>query len=405
MRAIEIFCCSGGMAEGFRRAGVRFDLAFDFDANACDSYERNLGHRPIQLDARDLLRIVRLSAAGSRLDLLVADPPCTPWSRAGKRKGLEDERDMLAVTAELIATLRPQTWLVGNVPGLDDSTNTTALQRTLGRLDGYCVDFARLDAADYGVPQHRVRPFWFGHPFGTPCLRWPHPTHADVARQTQIPGTELLPYVTVADALRHLTPRELGKPIRIRERASRHGHPPSVPDRPSMTIASAQASNGSAVVAYGCGDHRPSRSDRPSRTLTTNPYGDGALITNPRHPLHEPNAPARTLRASNGAGASNGRVATWPWDRPATTLTCRDEVAQYGRSGRLGQPQSANAVKLSERAGAILQGFPAGWHFAGSTKASRWAQIGMAMPPGLAHAVASQIVAWFAQSQSRLAAG
>jgi site-specific DNA-cytosine methylase len=36
--SIELFPCSGGLAEGFRRAGVTFDLAFDADADACDSY-------------------------------------------------------------------------------------------------------------------------------------------------------------------------------------------------------------------------------------------------------------------------------------------------------------------------------------------------------------------------------
>jgi len=46
---------------------------------------------------------------------------------------------------------------------------------------------------------------------------------------------------------------------------------------------------------------------------------------------------------------------------------------------------------------AILQGFPEGWHFAGETKRARWSQIGQAMPPPLAHAVASSIARWFAK--------
>jgi DNA (cytosine-5)-methyltransferase 1 len=63
----------------------------------------------------------------------------------------------------------------------------------------------------------------------------------------------------------------------------------------------------------------------------------------------------------------------------------------------------ANAIKLSERAAAILQGFPEDWHFAGKTKASRWSQIGMAMPPGLAEPVARSIVNWFAKLQENAA--
>src|SRR5262249_38925356 len=151
MRALELFCCSGGMAEGFRRAGLAFDLAFDFSADACASYEANLGHRPVQMDVRDLLRMARAGWSPGPIDLLVADPPRTPWSRAGKRKGLSDERDMLRSTIELIEALRPKAYLIGNVPGLDETGHVSAVQSTIGTLSraGYCVaDFASLDAAD-----------------------------------------------------------------------------------------------------------------------------------------------------------------------------------------------------------------------------------------------------------------
>lgn len=47
--------------------------------------------------------------------------------------------------------------------------------------------------------------------------------------------------------------------------------------------------------------------------------------------------------------------------------------------------------ETSERAAAILQGFPDGWHFVGKTKRARWSQIGQAMPPPLAAAVARAI--------------
>jgi site-specific DNA-cytosine methylase len=52
-----------------------------------------------------------------------------------------------------------------------------------------------------------------------------------------------------------------------------------------------------------------------------------------------------------------------------------------------------NAVKLSELAGTILQGFPENWVFAGKTKRSRWSQIGQAMPPPMAEAVGRSIAA------------
>jgi site-specific DNA-cytosine methylase len=51
-----------------------------------------------------------------------------------------------------------------------------------------------------------------------------------------------------------------------------------------------------------------------------------------------------------------------------------------------------NAVVLSEKAGAILQGFPESWVFAGSSKRARWEQIGQAVPIAVAEAVARRVL-------------
>lgn len=336
MRAVELFGCSGGMAEGFRRAGITFDFTFDRDPDACASYTTNLGHAPVQIDVRDLLRMVRGGWSPGPLDLLVADPPCTPWSRAGKRGGLDDERDLLQETAELIALLQPRAYLIANVPGLDDGPHLPVVQRVIGGLGkrGYCVgDFARLDAADYGVPQHRVRPFWFGHRGGA-CLTWPVRTHglADPKQLTCI--DPLRPSVTCRDALGHLPLEQLGRPVHEGRRKNAR--------------------------------HPPSRGDKPARTVVA------------------------------GSGLGSRDAIAWPWDRPATTVDIKDVLAPYGRNGRDGSSQrgNPNAILLSERAKAILQGFPDGWHFAGKTKGSRHAQIGMAMPQPLAEPVARCIARW-----------
>jgi DNA (cytosine-5)-methyltransferase 1 len=65
---------------------------------------------------------------------------------------------------------------------------------------------------------------------------------------------------------------------------------------------------------------------------------------------------------------------------------------------------SPNAIVLSERAAAILQGFPEDWLFAGATKKACWSQIGQAMPPPLAHAVARAVVDAMARADKTEAA-
>lgn len=342
MIALELFACAGGIAEGFRRAGIDFAQSFDLDPDACDSYEANLGRRPRQIDVRELLELVRGGWSPGEVGLLVADPPCTPWSRAGKRRGTSDTRDLLVQTCELVRALRPLAYLITNVPGLQDSPNWTVVSRTIGSLyeAGYCVnDEATLDAADFGVPQRRIRPFWFGHRVGR-CIRWPQPTHGnpDLLR-CALPGFEdRKPWVTCREALGHLEAGELGRTVRVRAAGER-----------------------------------------------------GGRLVDPNRPPADPDAPHRAL-----TGVRCQALLAWPWDRPATTVQADPRIAPPGHHSS-SYLSSSSAVVLSERGAALLQGFPEGWVFAGRTKSSRWSQIGQATPPGLAQAVASSIRAWWAE--------
>ncbi len=404
--AIEFFPCAGGMAEGFRRAGIDFDLAFDKSKDACDSYEKNMGHRPIQIDIHELLAVAR---SGWRPDcwLIVADPPCTPWSSGGKRKGLADPRDCMHATVELIKILRPLCYLIGNVPGLEHTGNEAALAETIGSLTsaGYCTaDAVVLDAADFGVPQHRVRPFWFGHRRGTPCITWPAATHGPPSRNVGLPGIDLLPWVTAGEALRGIPDALLGRRCRVAE----HGraHPNDVrPDAPARTQnANPEGCSVLRLPLGGSGKTKTTSADKPTRAVTASETRAGNVLkTHPRHPLSSAGAPARTQTTAAGGGAKGDVMlvtGTWLDDRPSLTVTA-------DRQGRMANPGANsrkkgdglkrtfdNAIVLSELARARLQSFPDGWHFCGKHKNIRNAQIGMAMPPPMAHAVANSIVAW-----------
>jgi site-specific DNA-cytosine methylase len=75
------------------------------------------------------------------------------------------------------------------------------------------------------------------------------------------------------------------------------------------------------------------------------------------------------------------------------TVTTRDTTPPPGHHPESGSILSMpNAVILSELAATILQGFPEDWCFSGKTKKARWSQLGQAMPPPLAEAVARAVV-------------
>jgi DNA-cytosine methyltransferase len=417
------------MAEGFRRAGLPISMAFDWDDDACASYDANFGHRPIQVDVRDLLRLLEAGASLGHVDLLVADPPCTPWSRAGKRQGLDDERDMLRATVDLVRAIRPSAFLIANVPGLADEPNWPVVQRTIGSLESrYAIDFARLDAASYGVPQHRVRPFWYGRDRNTPPIVWSARTHgspSECSRTNLRLDEPLRPWITCREALGHLAPEERGSPVRLRWRGQNGMKIASTPDEPARVVGTSSLSDGNVLaepsvatrkhkasrsprashfdepahvvttrdsagdgnILFDGPNHRPSRADAPARTLTQNTHGDGALMVVPE--------PSRTVRASSGATPDKLIRFGHPSSRA-------DEPSLTGHHGKSflsdNRGHGPNAIKLSEKAAAILQSFPAAWVFAGKTKRARWQQIGMAMPPLLAEAVARAIARQLAKS-------
>lgn len=440
---MEICSCAGGMALGFRRAGIEFDLVVDKDPDACASYAHNMGHAPLQMD---LIHLLRLAQSGWHpgpgvLDLLVADPPCTPWSTGGLQKGLDDERDCMRPLVALIEILLPRAFLIGNVPGLEHANASDALTETIGALSyrGYCIDHAVLDAADFGVPQHRVRPFWFGHRGGA-CITWPSVTHGAPSAQLAIGGTELAPWVTCRVALSDLPIEEIGK-IRNLKAPTKHadgsGHPWSEIDAPARAICARKEGGfggGDVLRVSGTGSPpSPARSGL-ARTVTTRPNcgGNRLVLADDDRPLE--------ASAKHKARGNGGSVMAWPWDRPATVVTSLGSISQPGSVSAGTKPsQSWRAVVLSERARARLQGFPdtvcgcnggyplveiprlqqaaedggldgvvplaevcqtcwcraRPWKFVGATKGSRSQQIGMAMPPPLAEAVARSVREWF----------
>ena len=322
-------------------------MAVDYDPNACESHARNIGLRPIQMDIRDLLRMARLGVFGGHINLFVADPPCTPWSMAGERKGLEDERDLLRETVELIIILKPTCWLIGNVPGLDKGDNWREVVEPVikepMRRAGYCVDYGSFNAADYGTPQCRVRPVWFGHRIGTPCIRWQQPTHAP---PPILPGIGLSQWVSCGHALevafgpRHAWGSEVGRSVRLRRRAQNSPQHGTVIGKPARTVGTTNLSDGNVLVdekkrrragkkpraseidapagvvtaKQNQGDgsvlvvndkHPPAAFDSPSAAVGAKDRGQGAVLTyEPRHPPSRVDEPGFVVRAGNGGGAN-----------------------------------------------------------------------------------------------------
>lgn len=405
MLAVEIFSCMGGMAEGFRRAGLTFDVAVDKDPDARASYLANMGHMPLDLDVKDTRRTVARLRELGRIDLLVADPPCIAWSYSGKKEGVRDPRDCLLETCWLIGELRPRAWMIANVPGLEMKKHRDIVDSTIGAIPGYHQVYGRFDAADYGVPQHRRRPFWIGLPADTKLrlkrsqlFEWPKPTHCDPKKLALLASGEredvfgeLLPWVTCRQALGHLPLEGLGRPIHINWPKS-EGQPSEL-DSPARTVqATRNGSAGGHLSMPRAQGNRFNLPEEPARTLSTRArkgQGDSHLLLRNKHPVSRPDEPGYVVSSQNRPH-NGGNCLEWPWDRPSTSVAADPLISQPGKHVHVREP---NAVVLSQTARLILQGFPESWTVCGKTKTSRDSQIGQAMPPPLAEAVARAILA------------
>jgi DNA (cytosine-5)-methyltransferase 1 len=212
METIELFAGGGGLALGLHQAGFFPVAVVERDKASCqtlrENWLRGMGAnlRLFQSDVRQ----VDFEEWRDRVALVSGGPPCQPFSIGGKHRGHLDERDMFPHAVHVIRTVRPKAFIFENVRGLlrksfakyfayvllqlqypeparrDGESWTEHLARleehhTSGPERGlrYRVIFRKLNAADYGVPQHRERVVIVG-------FRWdiqepwsfPRPTHS-----------------------------------------------------------------------------------------------------------------------------------------------------------------------------------------------------------------------------------
>jgi DNA (cytosine-5)-methyltransferase 1 len=211
MKAIELFAGAGGAALGLEAAGFEHLALCEWDPDACATL-RAAGLGPVvEGDVRDLDAIE--AVAGPTCDLLWSSFPCQAFSTAGKRLGAADGRNGWPWSVDAIDHFKPSWFLGENVRGLlmhrgdctarggqlgifgtappEDCPGCYFERRILPDLRARFehVGWWLLDAADYGVPQHRRRVILWAGP--APVVK-PVPTHAPA---------RALPWVSMGEAL------------------------------------------------------------------------------------------------------------------------------------------------------------------------------------------------------------
>lgn len=337
--ALDIFCGAGGVTRGLRRAGIRVAVGLDKDEDCRLTYtQNNPATKFLAEDVRKLSGRKLLSHAASinkdDFLFLAACAPCQPFSPHNKNREDADDRAVLRHVERLVLEMRPDFLFIENVPGLQKVPGFSAFRRLTHRLRtlGYKTRFEVVDAAWYGVPQHRKRLVLTASLHGE--APWSDRSHGEAGS---------MPYSTVREAISNYPPIKAGE------------EHPTVPNHATGQLTKHNLQRMRATPPDG-----GSRSDWPSEFV---------LKCHKKHDGH-PDVYGR-LR----------------WDAPAPTLTTKCTSLS---NGRYGHPEQDRGI--SAREAAALQSFEDSYMFYGGLKHITQL-IGNAVPPLLAERFGAAFVA------------
>jgi DNA (cytosine-5)-methyltransferase 1 len=180
LTAFALFAGAGGLHLGLEQAGFAVAVASDISPYAAETNRVNRPRIPFILeDARRLSGARLLEAAGGKKpDLIVGGPPCQGFSTLGDKMSGDPRNQLFAAFARLVEELEPPFVLMENVKSLTTMYAGRFKDHIIEVFEkiGYSMQWAVLDAADYGVPQFRKRVFFFGTRRAAP-FAFPEPTH------------------------------------------------------------------------------------------------------------------------------------------------------------------------------------------------------------------------------------
>ncbi len=377
LRAIDLFCGAGGLSAGFSAAKYGIGYAIDHDAEAVETYRRN--HRGVTAECvsiteRTPAQIAEL--AGGDVDVVIGGPSCQTFSTAGRKNGWvrkgDPRNDLWRQMLALVEYLQPKAFLLENVPGMvywkKGEFGVTVLDEF--RKLGYAVSKKILLAADYGAPQRRRRLFLVGLR-GDEEFEFPDPTHLGGWRRDSLELWEekrkergLLRHIRAWEAIGDLPP------------VSADGVVSAVPDEGRLTPFSRRmrARRRTGEIT----GHMAFPISTDTLELIRHVPQGGTWRDIPRHLLPDRYRGMRRTDSTN----LFGRLAP---DLPAYTVTTQFNNVT---TGCFTHPYFDRA--LTPREAARLQTFPDTYEFDGNLS-SICRQIGNAVPPLLAHVLASSI--------------
>lgn len=155
MNVVSLFSGAGGLDYGFIMAGHNILWANDLYEDAVETYRKNIGNHIIckdisLIDTNDI----------PNCDIVIGGFPCQGFSVANTKRHIKDTRNTLyKQLIRVIQAKRPTFFLAENVKGILSLGKGEVIKTIISDFQsiGYKVKYKLLNAADYGVPQTRMR--------------------------------------------------------------------------------------------------------------------------------------------------------------------------------------------------------------------------------------------------------
>ena len=347
LRLIDLFSGAGGMSLGFVDkefcGGFESVLAIDNDQAAINTHKANFGGETVCGNIETWLEDADVPAA----DVVVGGPPCQGFSLLNKKRSGDKRRELWEPFLEIADRSGARAFVMENVAELYRSPE---LEKIRERAEDFRFQTvaAVLNAADYGAPQTRKRTIVLGYRDGARMGSAfpPIQTHADPAKRTNLPR-----WRTVRDVIGKL-PEPKGTEIGF---------------RPPLDLHFGRTPTDQSLERYKAVPPGGNRFDlqRNAPSIT----------------------PACWIRKTSGGTDLFGRL--W-WDRPSVTIRTEFYKPEKGRYLHPDQHRP-----ITHREAARLMGFPDTFVFTG-TKVEVARQIGNAVPPHLAGALAGVVLSMLA---------
>lgn len=312
--------------------------AIDNDFAATDTFNTNFGNHAV---CGDIEKWVNKTP---KADVVIGGPPCQGFSLLNRNRDKNDRRRALwQPYMDIVQKSGAKIFIIENVAALLGTEEHEEIVRYAKKL-GFETISGKLNAADYGAPQTRIRAIIIGY---KPSVKEPafppKPTHADPKK-----GIKLKPWITVKDVIGKLKP-----PVGTEIRAV----------RPPYDLHFGRQPTPLSLQRY-----------------KMVPPGGNRFDLQRNAPHITPNC---WIKKTTGGTDLFGRL--W-WDRPSVTI--RTEFFKPEK-GRYLHPEEHRPI--THREAARLMGFPDDFAFKG-TKTEIARQIGNAVPPALAGHVAQMVI-------------